>query len=112
MQNESLLAILQFVLNVYVPVFVQINLYPSVPDAPGIVLLTRDLMKAANVAEKVRDIFLDHAEKWLSPTNVAVIVHKEAPPVLLEDLKRIRVFSVNTRELCWSNKSIKSFLTV
>ena len=75
-------------------------------------LLTRDLMKIHGVPDKVKEIFLDRAERWLAPVNVAVIVHQEVPPILLEDLKRIRVFSVDTRELCWSNKSVKSFLTV
>ena len=111
-QDETLRAVLGFILNVYVPAFIEINLHPSVPDAPGIVLKTRDLMKAHGVADKVKEIFIDHAEKWLCPKNAAVVIHKEVPPVLPEDLRKLGVFSVNTRELCWSSKGIKSFLSV
>ena len=73
---------LGFILNVYVLAFIEINLHPSVPDAPGIVQKTTDLMKAHGVADKVKEIFIDHAEKWLCPKNDAVGIHKEVPPVL------------------------------
>ena len=111
-QSCTLLKIIKFIVNVYVPSFVQINLNPSVPFGPENVLVIRDLMKDHGVPEKVKIIFLDHAEKWLSPVNTAVIVHQESPPVSLEDVKRIRVLSTNTRELCWSRKPVQSFLTV
>ena len=39
-------------------------------------------------------------------------MHQENPPITVDDLRRIRVFNVNTRKLCWSNKSVKRFLTV
>ncbi len=50
---------------------------------------------------------------WMSPTNVAVAVHQEQPPISAEDLKKIRVLEVDTRKFCWSRKGIiKSFMTV
>ena len=111
-QTSNLIKIIDFIVNVYVPSFVQINLHPSVPSGPENVLVIRDLMKANVVPEKVKQIFLDHAEKWLSPINAAVVVHKEAPPVSVDDLKKIRKLSVKTRQLCWSKNKIQSFLTV
>ena len=69
-------------------------------------------MKEIGVPDRVREIFLDHAVTWMSPTNVAVEVHKESPAVLLEDVKKIRKLSAKTREPCWSNKPIKHFFTV
>ena len=92
--------------------FAQISLKPRVPDAPDVMLFCRDLMKAAGVPKKVKDIYLDHAEHWLSPQNGAVVVHQIPPPILLEDVKMIRTKSVKTRSLCWSAKDIKSFLTI
>ena len=69
-------------------------------------------MKVHGVPDNVKEIFLNHGEKWMSPTNVAVAVHQEVPPILQEDVRQIRVLSVETRQLCWSNRSIKSFFTV
>ena len=40
------------------------------------------------------------------------MIHQKAPPILQENLKQIKVLEVKTRDLCWSNKKIKSFLTV
>ena len=111
-QMTSLKSIIGFIVNIYVPVFVKTNLAPTVPDAPSIILLTRDLMKDFGVPDSVKQCFLEHAQHWMSPVNAAVCVHQEAPAILKEDLKKIRVLSVNTRELCWSNKPVKSFLTV
>ena len=85
-QIATLLNIVGYLVNVYVLTFVQINLHPSVASAPEIVLLTRDLMKDYGVPEKVKTIFLDHAERWLSPINVAVVVHQENPPITVDDL--------------------------
>ena len=104
--------IVRFVVNIYTPVFVQTNLTPRVPDGPGIILTTRDLMMEFGVPERVKDIFLDHAVTWMSPTNVAVVVHRESPPILLQDVRALRVKGVKTRELCWSKKGVKSFLTM
>ena len=50
--------------------------------------------------------------RWLSPLNAAEVIHQKAPPLLQENLKQIKVLEVKTRDLCWSNKKIKSFLTV
>ena len=110
-QEARLERIIEFVVNVYVVVFITINLHPSVPEAPSIVILTRDLMKSINVADKVKEIFLNHASKWLSPINVAVAVHQNNPAINIEELKYISVNSVNTRELCWSDQPLKSFFT-
>ena len=111
-QTETLLVILGFILNVYVPVFVQTNLHPRIPDGPDIILLTRDLMKLHGVPSKVKEILLNHAESWMGPINVAVATHQQPPAVLKEDLLKIHVLGVNTRKLCWSNKPNKSFLTI
>ena len=48
---------------------VKTNLHPRVPDAPGIILTTRDLMKEIGVPDRVREIFLDHAVTWMSPVQ-------------------------------------------
>lgn len=111
-QCEKLQAIVSFILNVYVPIFVQTNLYPRIPNGPDNVIFARDLMMSFGVPDTVKNIFLNHAEQWLSPVNAAVVVHQETPPISLEDLKKIRVMSVKTRDLCWSSKKIKSFLTI
>ena len=95
-QKETLDKVISFIVNVYVPIFGRINLHPRVPDAPENMLFARDLMKDQGVPDKVRNVFLDHAERWLSPVNAPVVVHKLVPPVLLEDLKRIRTGSVDT----------------
>ena len=60
-QKAALLDIVWFVVNVYVPVFVQTNMHPTVPDGPSIILTTRDLMKDYKVPDRVKNIFLDHA---------------------------------------------------
>lgn len=104
--------ILGYIANVYAPFFVRINLHPRVTDGPENILICRDLMKAYGVPTKVKEIFISHAEKWLSPQNAAVVVHKAVPPVLLEDIKKIRKLAVNTRKLCWGKEQIKAFLTV
>lgn len=111
-QKTALTAIVNFIVNVYVPIFVQINLHPHVPDGPGIVLLSRDLMMKHGVPDRVKNIFLDHAVTWMSPVNVAVEVHKKDPSILLQDVKNIRKLAVDTRKLCWSKKPIKHFFTV
>ena len=96
-------------MNVYVPMFVQTNMHPTVPDGPSIILTTRDLMKD-KIPDRVKNILLDHAVTWLSPTNVAVVAHQESPPILAEDVKKVRDLSVYTRALAWSKKDIRSFL--
>ena len=109
---EKLRMIVSFIVNVYVPVFIKINLHPKITQGPEVVLFTRDLLKGFGVPETVKDIFLHHAEQWLSPMNVSVVVHQENPPLSIEDIKKVRVTSVNTRELCWSNRKVRSFFTV
>ena len=96
----------------YVPIFAHTNLHPRVPDGPLIMLKARDLMRLHGVPEAVKTIFLDHAERWLCPINAAVVIHQEIPPILKEDLKKIRTTSVNTRALCWGKSGIRKFLTM
>ena len=81
----------------------QWKMKPRVPDAPNIVLRSRDLMKQYGVLESVKNCFSIMLNGWMSPVNVAVYVHQEAPTILPE-VKMIRVLSVDTRKLCWSNK--------
>ena len=111
-QKTALKSIVHFILNVYAPVFMKTNLTPRLPDGPDIILLTRDLMKDFGVPDRVKNIFLDHAVTWMSPTNVAVVVHKESPPILANDVRSVRVLTVNTRQLCWGKKGIRAFFTV
>ena len=40
----------------------------------------------------------------MSPVNVAIYVHQEAPTISPEEVNMIRVLPVDTRKLCWSNK--------
>ena len=70
-QKTALTSIVHFILNVYAPVFMKTNLTPRLPDGPDIILLTRDLMKDFGVPDHVKNIFLNHAVTWMSPTNVA-----------------------------------------
>ena len=69
-------------------------------------------MEAFGVPDRVKNIFLDHAVTWLSPTNVAVVAHQESPPILAEDVRKIRALTLKTRELAWSKKDMRSFFRV
>ena len=109
---QKLEKIISFIVNVYVPIFIKVNLHPRVPQGPENVLFARDLMKSFGVPDTVKEVFLNHAEQWLCPMNAAVIVHKENPTISSKDIKKIRVTSVNTRDLCWGNRQIRSFLSV
>ena len=95
-QSKALLDIVTFIVNIYAPVFMQSNITPRVPDGPNIILLTRDLMKDLGVPDRVRDIFLDHAVTWMSPTNVAMVVHQECPPILADDVRALRVLTTSS----------------
>ena len=75
-----------FIVIIYVLVFVKTNLTPTVPYAPSIILLARDLMKDFGVPHFVKQCILEHAQHWISPVNAAVCVHQEAQ-VILEDNK-------------------------
>ena len=85
-QITSLKSKIGFIVNIYVPLFVETNLTQTVPYAPSIFLLTRDLMKDFGVPHFVKQCFLEHAQHWMSPVNAPVCVHQEAP-VILEDKK-------------------------
>ena len=85
-QITSLKSKIGFIVNIYVPLFVETNLTQTVPYVPSIFLLTRDLMKDFGVPHLVKQCFLEHAQHWMSPVNAAVCVHQEAP-VILEDNK-------------------------
>ena len=107
-QITSLKSKIGFIVNIYVLVFVKTNLTPTAPYAPSIILLTRDLMKDFGVPHSVKQCFLEHAKHWMSPVNAAVCVHQEVK-VILEDNKGD---ISKHKELCWSNKPVKIFLTV
>ena len=65
-QKTALTSIVHFILNVYAPVFMKTNLTPRLPDSPDIIL-----MKDFGVPDRFKNIFLNHAVTWMSPTNVA-----------------------------------------
>ena len=53
-QITSLKSKIGFIVNIYVPVFVETNLTQTVPYVPSIILLTRDLMKDFGVPHSVK----------------------------------------------------------
>ena len=65
-------------------------------NAPNIVLLTKDLMRDYSVPDSVKNCFLNHAERWMSPVNVVVSVHQGVP----EDAKTTRDINVFYSKKC------------
>ena len=53
-QITSLKSKIGFIVNIYVLVFVKINMTPTVTYVPSIILLTRDLMKDFGVPHSVK----------------------------------------------------------
>ena len=54
--SAKLEKILGFILYVYVPIFASVKMKPRVPDAPNIVLRSRDLMKQYGVLESIKTV--------------------------------------------------------
>ena len=94
--------IVNFVANVYVPMFLKVHLKPRASEGPENALLLRDLLLFFNqqdqtlVCKAIKKCFLKHAASWLNPTNVAVSVFCDNPPFHFLLFTREAIFALTS----------------
>ena len=84
-ERAKLIGLISYVVSVYIPSFVTIQLKPLAAEGPGITLFERNLLLAYNeidseLAEVALKYFYDHAQQWVTPINAALNVYAEVPP--------------------------------
>ena len=91
-QISRLQHMVSFIVCVYLPAFLANHLKSSAAEGPSVVLFTRDLLLAYKevdlpVFETIWKHFVQHASQWLSPKNIALSMHAEVPPYMIDAVK-------------------------
>ena len=106
-----------FIVCVYLPAFLAINLKSSAAEGPLVVLFTRDLLLAYKevdlpVFEAIWKHFVQLASQWLSPKNIALSVHTEMPLYTIAAVKE-KAFpkNVDIQQALLKRKQLRNFFT-
>ena len=111
-QQHNLNCIVKFALDVYVPGFFKIFNNPSAVHGPKVVLGIRDfLMACGEIGLPAKSCFLRHASTWMNPKVVAIALHDEIDPPVV-DVTRLAPREVDTSVLLWSNRPLKAFFSL
>ena len=84
---DSLVTIVNFIVNVYAPFWFQIHLNPRLPCGPDNSLFARDLLLGHEDEEMFQHVlpyFQSHALTWLCPQNVCISVYSEYQSMMFE----------------------------